>query len=165
MRKPAAPGSLKQQDWLAGGTIADGIYEIYGPNYKCIQATDTGNGAKLQQNTYSGLGLQKWRVTAVGTGYYKIINYESNKAMDIPSGTPNTPAPTQNLQLQQWGYLGTNNQLWKIEYLGKWGLYKISSKGNGLVVTLNNNAKIQLEKITQTTFTADSAHVWFFKQA
>ncbi|MEO6150527.1 MAG: RICIN domain-containing protein, partial [Mucilaginibacter sp.] len=149
----------KKNNWVLGDPMVDGVYVLYNQNNKCIQAASNTNGSLVQQNAYIGYPNQQWKFLSVGGGYFKILNYLSNKALDVPSSNPNAPPATQNLPLQIWTYTGTDNQHWKIEHIA-WGQYKITNKYNGLAVTLSGNSSANLAPITQTTYAQDAAHLW-----
>lgn len=68
----------------------------------------TTDGAGVQQWALTGTGgnNQQWKLEAAGGGYYKVVNKNSGKVLDIPG------ASTMNgTKIQQWSYTGADNQL------------------------------------------------------
>jgi hypothetical protein len=81
---------------------------------KCLDVpgASTANGVQAQLYTANGTNAQKWTITALGNGFYKIINVNSGKALeDYGFGTANGSIA------DQWDYNGGVNQQWKFTYL------------------------------------------------
>ena len=76
---------------------------------KVITAEGKDNGAPISIEENQDKASQLWSITAEGD-YYKIVNKESGKALDVVSlGTAN------GTYLHQWDFAGGKSQLWKIE--------------------------------------------------
>src|SRR5262249_48098280 len=76
----------------------------------------TSDGTRIDQASYSSSSSQKFRVTAVAAGQYKICSTLSGKCLK--------PTTTTNAQLQAWTYSGATNQKWQITpHDGAYGYY------------------------------------------
>jgi hypothetical protein len=77
------------------GAFPAGTYTIQSAyDSKCvdINAASTANSAQVQQFTCNGTGAQSFVVSDQGSGWYKILNSNSGKAIDITSAsTPTVP--------------------------------------------------------------------------
>ncbi len=154
-KQPVQNDKNKLENWVngTGQTLSNGTYVFKGPNGQCFQVATSNSGDPVQQNNYSGLANQQWDIWDLGNGYCKITNHSSHLALDVKGNST-----AQNTQLIQYAYNGGDNQQWRFAWQGL--LYVLINKHSNLVITLNNNSKTQFEKITQTSFKADSAHVW-----
>lgn len=72
---------------------------------------DNGNPVKLW-GSWQG-DTQKWAILDVGGGYFKIINHNSGKAMDVAGGRL-----TDGAEIIQWDYLNATNQQWDFKFIG-----------------------------------------------
>lgn len=72
------------------------------------------NGGIVDIWDYSGTGgnNQKWRIQATDNGFYKVINVNSGKALEVSLGT-SAPIPFRNgTTVDQYDYSGGKNQQW-----------------------------------------------------
>lgn len=121
-----ANGSLADQwDYQAGTnqqfivqSAANGSY-LLTPMHtsgKCLEIYSwsgaNGGAADIWSYTGTGGGNQNWLIQATDNGYYKIINVNSGKALEITLG--NNPAiPFRNgSAVDQYDYNGGKNQQW-----------------------------------------------------
>jgi hypothetical protein len=93
---------------------------------KCLEVagSSTSNGAAIQIRSYNGSNNQRWTITQISAGKYKIVNVGSGKALDLNGGSTN-----DNTALLQNSYSGTSSQLWSLPSLGNpgdGGIYKVS---------------------------------------
>lgn len=113
--------------------LADGTYYIRNVEhgkYLQVDDGDKSNGygsenAIMELWDYSAGDFQKWKITYVGQGYYKVINAQSSLALSVQSGYENT----DNKALIQETYQGNNRQLWAISVLSD-GYYKFEAKSS-----------------------------------
>lgn len=87
----------------------------------------TANGTNIQLYHYNGVGdsgegAQKFIISSTGNGYYKIINTNSNKAIDV-SGC----IAGNGVNVHLWEQNGTDAQLFRFESAGN-GLFYIKNK-------------------------------------
>jgi hypothetical protein len=119
------------------------------------------NSAKTEQffTAASGNLWQEWQViyktTVNNVKYYAIMNHHSGKVLDVPGS-----ATTNDLQLQQYQYNGSNAQLWELRTVGSY--YYIINKGNGLAVTNLNGSTSAAGAIVQETFSSSTKQQWLF---
>uniref|UniRef100_UPI0032984B0E RICIN domain-containing protein n=1 Tax=Salmonella enterica TaxID=28901 RepID=UPI0032984B0E len=60
--------------------------------------------------TCNGTGAQAFRIEDVGGGYVRIVNVNSNRALDVAG-----VSTADRANVQQWGYGGGLNQQWRID--------------------------------------------------
>ena len=91
----------------------DGVYFIKNKQLdKFVQpvgGATSGNNANIELRDFSGNSEQKWVVTSLGNGYYKIANQSTGYVLAVPDNSL-----TQNLRLTQSGYTGATGQKWRI---------------------------------------------------
>ena len=89
------------------------------------------NAAGIEQYGYSEWDSQKWQLVQVEDGYYKIVNKNSGRVLDI-SGL----STASGAACIQYAYNGGWNQMWSLEETTD-GYYKIinrnSADGSGNV--------------------------------
>jgi hypothetical protein len=93
---------------------------------KCIEVagSSSSNGAAVQMRVYNGANNQRWTITQISSGKYKVINVATGKALDLTGG-----ATADNTPLVQNSYSGASSQLWSLPSLGNpgdGGVYKVS---------------------------------------
>lgn len=118
--------------------------------------TVTENNGNIQLGSYAGSSKQKFKLTYVSDGYYKIIESATGKALDICNGSSSNGA---NLQTYSWN--GTNAQLWKFINMGN-GSYYIRSK-LGTVIDVTNGSIQTGTNIQMYTLNYSSAQKWTLK--
>lgn len=102
------------------------------------QATtdETGtSGRHVSLKQYRSNGVQKWAITKLSNGYYKIVEIESNNALQIKDslGQKNTAVNTASAYNDSYDWTK-----WKIIPLGD-GTYRIQAKiGSNYLATINN---------------------------
>ena len=93
---------------------------------------DTGSapqGAKLQLWHDNNVSQQRFYITNIGGGYYKIISKRSGKGLDVKDA-----GISNGTVVQQYDYYGGNAQAWIIKDAGD-GYYNIIAKCNGYYMT------------------------------
>lgn len=118
------------QKWVLTKTqnrpVSDGIYSIKnGTGEECsmsVKAASLTNSANIQLDVNKNTSSQRFEVYYVGNGYYKILAEHSGKALDVASASK-----SNGVNLAQYGWNGTNAQLWKFIDSGN-GKYYIRSK-------------------------------------
>ena len=77
----------------------------------CLEVTGGGqaNGVAVQQATPTGSSAQSWRIQPVEPGLVRLTSAVSGKVLDVTGG-PTAVQPAS--QLQQWDWLGYDNQKW-----------------------------------------------------
>ncbi len=81
------------------------VGDDYAPNFN-------EENAKIEGQKFIAGRHQKWEIAPIeGTPYYKIQNKASKKVLTVPDGN----STTQNVQLIQASYAGSENQQWEID--------------------------------------------------
>ena len=141
---------LVKDNFLTGTKIiANGTYVVsISKNKKQVLDIKSGskaNKANVQLYKSNNSAAQKFKITYVKDGYYKIINAKSNKAFDVKSASQANGA-----NIWQYTYNGSAAQLWVIKKNSN-GTYTFVSRCNGKVVDAKggktaNGTNIQVYK-------------------
>ena len=132
--------------------IEEGVYTIQTAlnNDRVLDVTSasSANGANIQIYACNDTLAQKFKITAVTGGYYKIENVSSGKVLDVANGSRASGA-----NVQQYSWNGTDGQLWRFMNAGN-GKYYIQSK-LGTVLDVKNGGtnsgnNVQTYKLNQT---------------
>jgi len=134
---------------VAGENVREGICQIRSQRTGTIlQApSNANNGTPVQTARYLILDNQKWTMTPVGGGLYKITGVASGNVLEA-AGAATVLAP----------FAGADNQLWKLDQLSD-GSYRIASKLNQLALT----ATIKISPgngVALQPFSGDEAQRW-----
>ncbi|HEY4788063.1 MAG TPA: RICIN domain-containing protein, partial [Bacteroidales bacterium] len=126
-----------------------------------VVSKSTAEGANIQQWTYYATPNQRWVVTYLGNGYYKIKSVNSGRLVSLSS--KNYSADGDNvLQLADFN---SDTQLWQIADVGN-GYYKIINKysGKGLDVQGGTSSTGNGVNVQQWTYFATTNQQWQFKK-
>lgn len=131
--KPTATGqhySIYQPDYMEDD-IPNGMYYIFSQlSSRRVLTFDSANDMKVGLRLLTGATNQKWVVEKQSNGYYKIVEFSTNRALEVQEqyGKANTNVVAQTT------YQGYDWQLWTITSLHN-GYYRIINKYNtGLAV-------------------------------
>ncbi|ASK32451.1 chitinase [Chryseobacterium sp. T16E-39] len=116
----------------------------------------TTDGTKVQLWASNGNTAQKWKITDVGGGYYKLQPLNApTKSLDVSnSGT------TNGTQVQIYTDNGTNAQKWKITSVGN-DYYTLSpAHASGFNLDVNNGSATNGTKIQIWTANTGNAQKW-----
>lgn len=102
-------GGGDNQRWLLEHTGGDNYY--IRSKFSGLYLTVAGNedGADITQEQFTGTSSQEWEISATETGIYKMINAQSNKAMDVEG-----PSVNNGAVVHTWSYTGADNQKWQL---------------------------------------------------
>ena len=88
----SADNAITFADTASSVTLVDGEYYIqnrFRPRYVQVDDNDkpgySTSGSILEQWNFCGDAHQRWMITSVGDGYYKIVNVKSDKAISVPA--------------------------------------------------------------------------------
>ena len=109
---------------------------------------------QVEQYTYDQWDSQKWIFEKVDSSYYKIVNKNSGKVLDVCGLSQN-----ENAQVVQYEYNGGWNQQWKITTTSD-GKYKIQNRWSGLYLGVLNNSTNDGASIVQVADESSSSE-WF----
>jgi hypothetical protein len=105
------------------------------------------DGANVQQWEYLGVSNQKWMVTAMTGGYYKIKSVASNKVLEIDSASVRDGG-----QAQQWTDFGYHHQQWTITPVsGANGYFTISNRNSNKVLDIDASSQANGARVQQWT--------------
>lgn len=120
-----------------------------------IDAAKTTDGANVQLWGNANVGQQRFKVTYLGNGSYKITAFHSDKALDVKYGDKKSGT---NLQQYQWN--NTAAQQWIIKSAGD-GYYYIQSK-LGTYVDCVNAKSSNGTNVHMYEFNGTKAQKWKF---
>lgn len=141
--------------------IPDGTYNIFSQlngMTLSIRESSLSNWGNAQIETNTDSSSQKFEITYMGNGYYKIVNEYSGKALDIWNGLSDSGT---NVQQYEWN--GSNAQLWKFVEIGD-GSYYIKSK-LGTVLNVENAGTMNGTNVDSSTMDGSMAQRWNIKTA
>jgi serine/threonine protein kinase len=141
----------------AAAVLPDGTYKV--TNRKSGKALDVEgqakeDGHKVQQWGYTGGPNQKWKLTAVGGGYYELVCVDSGKALDVPDGQS-----TEGLALRQWSPNKAAAQRWKVEKTDG-GFFKLTAECSGKVLAAAGDFVQNGGGIVQASYTGAPEQQW-----
>ena len=107
-----------------------------------VPSKSTANNANVAIYRNAGNNFQKWQITSVGNGYFKITNVGSQKVLHVTGG-----GKANGTNVVQYNWINSNAEKWKIS--GDRGVYTFTNAANGLVLDVAggsaaNNANIQM---------------------
>lgn len=149
--EPTEPESLATEN--DPEKLVDGVYTIASAirdtmNVE-IGGASNANGAATNIYANNATPAQRWRITGLADGFYKIINIATGKALDVSGANAYNGA-----RVQQWTDNGTDAQKWAIVSTSEG--YRIYSKlSNGFVLDLagadtSNGSVVQLYESNNT---------------
>ena len=145
-----------------GQTIPNGRYHI-------LSGVETSKGLDVYQGGTSNLTNvqlyknnrsvnQTFDITYLGSGYYKIIDINSGKSLDVQS---NSPVKSANVCIYDYNTGSSESKQWIIKSAGG-GWYNIISKGSGLCLDVANGYKTDRTNIQMWTKNGSNAQKWAF---
>lgn len=152
--------------FFAGSLVA----QVQTGQYYYIQARHSGKvldvyGASvsdaapiIQWDNHGGLN-QQFKFSPVGDGYYRIINRNSGKGLDITGGV----GATGNLvKLQQYTAVGGANQMFKLVSMGD-GYYRIIAKHSGKALDVTGGVQATGNGVPIIQYTAVGGYNQYFR--
>ena len=145
-----------------GQTIPNGRYHI-------LSGVETSKGLDVYQGGTSNLTNvqlyknnrsvnQTFDITYLGSGYYKIIDINSGKSLDVQG---NSPVKSANVCIYDYNTGSSESKQWIIKSAGG-GWYNIISKGSGLCLDVANGYKTDRTNIQMWTKNDSNAQKWAF---
>ena len=110
--------------------------------------SNQNNAQITQQSSQSGAN-QKWILMKVDSDYYKIVNVNSGKVLEVAMSLVN------GKWIRQWDYVGASNQKWQIVSTGD-TYFKLINRYSGLALSSaypRTQSGLQLEQYTYTGWT------------
>jgi hypothetical protein len=90
----------------------------------------------------------------IANGTYKVINYNSNKALDVTGAST-----TDGADILQWTYSGGNNQRWTFAYQNN-GYYKITAVHSGKSLEVAGFSTADGGNVDQWTWNGGDNQLW-----
>ena len=97
---------------------------------------------------------QRFKITKVGGGYYRVAPLHSGQAIDVVAS-----GQSSGTNVTQWSYFETDNQLWKIKQNGD-GSYSFISKCNGLALSVDGALEASTNVVVSSLNLADDCQKW-----
>jgi alpha-L-fucosidase 2 len=119
-----------------------------------VPGSSTTNGTALIQWSKSGSNNQRWVLTDLGGGIYKITNVNSTQGLNVNGGST-----ADDATIVQWPYGGSTNEQWMLTDNGN-GYFKIVSLRSGKVIGVRANSTSDNAAIVQQTDTNDTSQQW-----
>lgn len=145
-----------------GQTIPDGRYHV-------LSGVETSKGLDVYQGGTANLSNvqlyknnrsvnQTFDITYLGSGYYKIIDVNSGKSLDVQG---NNPVKSANVCIYDYNSGASESKQWIIKSTGG-GWYNIISKGSGLCLDVANGYTADRTNIQMWTKNSSNAQKWAF---
>ncbi len=143
---------------LLSGSVYQLISAVNNSSVLDVSGVQTANGTLVQIWENLGANNQKWKITDVGNGYYKIQPLHAlTKALDVSAVSTANGAP-----LQIWEYGGGNNQKWRITNAGG-GYYSLApAHALGSRLDVSNGNSINGTKVQIWSSNGASNQQWKF---
>ena len=90
-----------------------------------VRAASGANGALVQVYRYTGGRNQRWRLTSVAPGEFRLTSIHSGKVLEVAEVSHDSGAA-----IQQWDWWSGANQRWRIEDVGE-GFCRLVSVNSG----------------------------------
>ena len=154
---------LKDNTTQGTKTINDVIYSInsYLNNNQVIDITATSllQGANVELFSANDRNNQKFKISYIGNGDYKIETLHSHKALTVTRSLT-----VDGANVEQRDYVGANSQKWVIKSAGN-NFYYIISKCNGLALSIDNGKAISGANIVTKALKNSDSQKFKFNEA
>lgn len=151
-----AKGNASQRFSFTKRNLIDGgLYTLRtgtGPRVLDVNAASKAQGANVQIWSSNDGNNQKFTITAVSGGYYKIVNLNSDKAVSAAGSSAGS-------NVRQATYSGSASQLWKAE-VGPNGGVVFSDKQSGQALSVAGNANSNGANVKLAAKTGASGQSW-----
>lgn len=138
-------------------SIKEGVYIIRnmadGNQVLDVQNESMSNGSNIQIYNEKNVSGQRFKISYVGNGYYKIISDLSGKVLDVSNGSKEEGA---NIQAFIWN--GSDAQLWKFVKATDGSCYIVSKTGK--ILGLNQNKAVAGANVQTAINVGNSAQKW-----
>ena len=134
--------------------VTQGLYTISALHSgQCLEVAgaNPNAGATVQQAVCNAMARhQQWQLLAVGDGYYRLVNFNSGKLLEVADNNI-----ADGAMMRQWDYLNNNNQLWKIIVQGD-GTYQLRAVHSNKCVDVIGAATVAGAGVQQATCTTNA---------
>jgi len=139
--------------------LGNGYYEIKSAHSGKVLDVVNNDNKDICQMTASGIDSQQWKIEKVG-GYYKIINKQYGKGLDVSGESKNNGAG-----VHLWDYLGISNQLWKIEIPSSYEMFIPVTGITDVTATASAGTDLMLHGYTLPFNASNQTMEWSVKDA
>ena len=155
---PAADSAAKAPKFNAQSVelISDGMYIVRSKLGKVLDV-DCGyrfNGVNVQMWKSNGSNAQKFNISFVGGGYYKILASRSGKAVDVVHSSKKNGA-----NVRQYSWNKSAAQLWKASISDRGGIV-FTNKSSGKVLDIAGGSKANGANVQQYKANGSKAQTW-----
>ncbi|MDC3960451.1 RICIN domain-containing protein [Polyangium jinanense] len=135
---------------------ADGTYKLINQHGKAL---DVNGGARAAGTTiiqwpYGNGANQRWLLSYVGGGCFKLTAEHSGLVLDVSGGSLADGAP-----LIQWQWFGSGNQLWQLIANGD-GTCRLQSKNSGKVLDVQDGGSTNGTPLVQRAWNGSPGQRW-----
>lgn len=146
----------------SGGPVDDGRYLVKSTfSGKCfeVQGGSLDDSAQIVQMSCHAVGKQRFDVTDMGGGVYRLLNARSGKAIDIAASSN-----ADGAKVQQYTDNGTGAQRFTFKPTGVTGEYTIVNQHSGKCLDVADQSQQDGAKIQQWTCTGGANQKFRFKK-
>ena len=144
-----------------GGPVANGTYELRNKfSNLCmdVAASNTADGAAIQQWGCNNTGAQSWIFTNIGSGQYTIKAQHSNKCMDVAG-----VSTANDALIHQWTCVGGANQKWIVINNGD-GSVRLQAVHSGKIADTRDGSTAQGARIRQWDWIGAQNQRWIMRR-
>jgi len=113
-----------------------------------IHAGSISDGSQLQQHSWQDNDMQKFELTKLPNGAYRIDAAHSGKPIEVENASTSTGAT-----IQQNSWTNEDNQKWRIERLGETDTFRIVNVNSGKVIDVVGESKEDGTSVVQWSWT------------
>jgi len=115
------------------------------------------DGAKTTQWTRDDRASQQWQFVDAGGGYYKLVNRNSGKVLDVPASST-----ADGTMLDQWTDNGGRNQQFNLEGYGS-GYVRLINRNSGKAVSVKDSSTSDGADVVQSTDVSGTNQEWMLQ--
>nr|WP_305794499.1 glycoside hydrolase family 97 catalytic domain-containing protein [Halomarina rubra] len=123
-----------------------------------VASASASDGANVHQYGYVGDDNQKWVVTDLNNGYYKLEAVHSGKALDVEAASTSDGA-----NVHQYGYVGADNQQWEIVENAD-GSYRLLARHSGKALDVEYASTSDGANVHQYGYGGADNQKWTFER-
>ena len=135
------------------GLRTNDSYSMFNYDGNSVTVNNTAGLDRLKYGWGSGTIAPFYATLTTGT-YYKIINRNSGKSLDVNGG-----ATSNGGNIIQWDYSGGNNQQWNFTTTGN-GYFSITNKNSGKALDVNGGSASAGTGIIQWDYSGGNNQQW-----
>jgi hypothetical protein len=141
----------------SGRTTPDGVFSLASRHSNKVMTAlsgGTANGTQLVQWGYTGGDEQKWTLSHLGNGQYKVTGLASGRVMDVGGGSGANAA-----KIQLWDWLDANSQKWTVVPTGD-GYFRMTAVHSGKVADVEGPSTADGAKVHQWSYVGAQNQQW-----